>query len=554
MGADRDCSGGLYSMTMTRLNGMKNISILLLFVGMTQMALAQHHEGMAMPGMTMPEASKPAKKQAAARKPTATPTKKTDHSMPGMNMPGMNMSDTTKPMDHSMHNMDHTMPGTMGDMTMTNDGMTMGPESSGMTHSLSRNLPMNRNGSGTSWHPDNTPMYAYMSHPSQPGGWSYMLHYAVYLRYTSQNVNNPNGRGRGSQFGAPNWVMGMAQRKVGQRGLFQVRAMLSLDPLTVGNGGYPLLFQTGETYKARPLIDRQHPHDLVSELSVSYAHAFSKDVDLYGYVGYPGEPAMGPPAFMHRISSFNNPDAPLSHHWQDATHILFGVSTVGVRYKWVKLEGSAFTGREPDENRYNFDKPRFDSYSYRVSVNPSPSLAVQFSQGFLTHPEEAHPDENVVRTTASVLHSKGLGREGRYVTSAFVWGMNAHNGINESAYLAESSLQVDRFAFYGRYENVRKSAEELGIVFFDNIGLPPNYTGIFTINNLTLGTNYRIAQHHNTDLVLGAQLTGSVPDNVLQTLYGKTPLSGEVYLRLSPSLMTMSSMKKMGGHKGHSMN
>ena len=188
--------------------------------------------------------------------------------------------------------------------------------------------------------------------------WSYMLHYAIYLRYTSQNINNADKRGRGQQFGVPNWFMGMAQRKVGQRGLFQVRAMISLDALTVGLGGYPLLFQTGESYKGQPLIDKQHPHDLVSELSVSYSHAFSKDIDLYGYVGYPGEPAMGPPAFMHRISSFNNPDAPLSHHWQDATHILFGVATAGFRYKWAKVEASALPVGNPTRTGTTSISPR----------------------------------------------------------------------------------------------------------------------------------------------------------------------------------------------------
>ncbi|QJW90457.1 hypothetical protein HNV11_14245 [Spirosoma taeanense] len=468
----------------------------------------------------------------------------------GMTMPvkatavGQPAGDTTKPADHTMHT-NMAMNGSMANMPMMNYGLTM-DTTMGMTHSLSRNLSMNRNGSGTSWHPDNTPMYAYMTHGNR---WSYMLHYAVYLRYTAQNVNNPDGRGRARQFGAPNWVMGMAQRKVGKRGLFQVRAMLSLDPLTVGNGGYPLLFQTGETYKGQPLIDKQHPHDLVSELSVSYAHAFSKDIDLYGYVGYPGEPAVGPPAFMHRISAFGNPEAPLSHHWQDATHILFGVTTVGFRYKWAKLEGSAFKGREPDENRFNFDEPRFDSYSYRVSVNPSPSLALQFSQGFLHSPEEAHPDEDVTRTTASVLHSKGLGPDS-YVTSAFVWGMNSHHGTREAGYLAESSLQLNRVAFYGRYENVTKSAEELGLSSSEDAKFPSSdpfrLNPLLTINSLTLGMNYRILEYAKTDLVLGAQITGNVPDRLLQPLYGNRPVSGQIYLRLSPSLMNMNRMKGMG--------
>ena len=463
----------------------------------------------------------------------------------GMTMPmqaDAAKADTMQPMNHSMSGMD------MDGMKMTNHGLTM-DTTMVMTHSLSRHLPMNRNGSGTSWHSDNTPMYAYMSPPTG-NRWSYMLHYAIYLRYTSQNINNPDGRGRGSQFGAPNWFMGMAQRKVGQRGLFQVRAMISLDPLTVGNGGYPLLFQTGESYKGQPLIDRQHPHDLVSELSVSYAHAFSKDIDLYGYVGYPGEPAVGPPAFMHRISSFNNPDAPISHHWQDATHILFGVATVGLRYKWAKLEASTFKGREPDENRYNFDKPKFDSYSYRLSVNPSPSLALQFSQGFLHSPEETHPEEDVTRTAASILHSKGLGSNS-YVTSAFVWGRNSHHhGEGENSFLAESSLQINKVAFYGRFENVGKSVEELVL----QKRVEPE-SRVLTINNLTLGINYRIAQHYNTDLVLGTQITGAMPDQTLQTIYRKMPISGQIYLRLSPSLMTMRSMmKSMNGMGGHRMN
>ena len=433
----------------------------------------------------------------------------------------------------------------MGDAKAMNYGLMM-DTTMGMTNGLSRNLSMNRNGSGTSWHPDNTPMYAYMKTPAN-SPWSYMLHYALYLRYTSQNVNNTGGRGRDSQFGAPSWVMGMAQRKVGKRGLFQARLMLSPDALLVGNGGYPLLFQTGESYRGQPLIDRQHPHDIVSELSVSYAHAFSKDIDLYGYVGYPGEPAMGPPAFMHRISSFNDPNAPISHHWQDATHILFGVATVGFRYKWAKLEGSTFKGREPDENRYNFDTPKFDSYSYRLSVNPLPSLALQFSQGFLHSPEETHPEENVTRTTASLLHSKGLGPQ-RYVTSAFVYGHNGHDGVGENSFLAESSLQLNRAAVYGRFENVGKSVEEL--VLGDRI--EPE-SRVLTVTNLTLGANYRLAQHGQTDLVLGAQATASMPDKTLQAFYGNTPISGMIYLRISPSLMTMRSMMRSMGMPGASM-
>src|SRR5690606_17825074 len=121
-------------------------------------------------------------------------------------------------------------------------------------------------------------------------------------------------------------------------------------------------FPTRRSSDLVPLVDHQHPHDLFSELSVAYTYMISDDVDVFAYLGYPGEPAFGPVAFMHRPSSLYNPDAPISHHWQDATHILFGVGTLGFRYKAFKMDGSLFTGTEPDEDRYNFDTPRFNSW------------------------------------------------------------------------------------------------------------------------------------------------------------------------------------------------
>src|SRR5690606_36960664 len=177
--------------------------------------------------------------------------------------------------------------------------------------------------------------------------WMYMFHGNIFVRDNYQDIGNKGTRGD-SRLDAPNWFMGMGQTKVGNKGLFRFSAMLSLDPWTVGGEGYPLLFQSGETWKGEPLIDHQHPHDLFSELSVGYTYMFSKNIDAFFYLGYPGEPAFGPVAFMHRVSSLYNPDAPIGHHWQDATHITFGVATLGFRFKDFKLEGSSFTGREPN--------------------------------------------------------------------------------------------------------------------------------------------------------------------------------------------------------------
>ncbi|HEY9364674.1 MAG TPA: hypothetical protein VIQ00_15540 [Chitinophagaceae bacterium] len=400
-----------------------------------------------------------------------------------------------------------------------------------MNHSFSLNLPMSRNGSGTGWLPDASPMYGYMFHSQK---WMYMLHGNLFLRYTNQDFSNKGSRGD-DKFDAPNWFMFMGQRPVGKSGLFHFSTMISVDPITEGGGGYPLLFQSGEAYKGQPLVDRQHPHDFFSELSVGYSQALSKKADIFIYAAYPGEPALGPVAFMHRPSSLDNPDAPISHHWIDATHITFGVATLGVRYEDFKLEGSSFTGREPDENRYDFDKPLFDSWSGRLSYNPTQNWALQVSHAFIKGPEALHPGEDIKRTTASAIYSLPLINSGTFNASA-VWGVNkikAHDG--EHAFLLEGSWRKNKLAIQSRYEWVQKSVEEL--VLDENIY---GHDAVFPVNAFTVGFNYDLLKIGKTHLAGGSQFTFYHASKKLNNLYGKNPMAVEIYLRLYPAMMKMN--------------
>ncbi len=423
---------------------------------------------------------------------------------------------------HNHSGMDMDMP------EMNHHDMKM--EDTAMSHALSRNLPMSRNGSGTGWNPDSSPMYMYMKHS---GKWMYMLHGNVFIRYNHQDLTGKGSRGD-AQWDAPNMMMTVGQRPVGRKGLLHFSSMFSLDAVVTGQRGYPLLFQSGESAHGVPLVDRQHPHDLFSELSVSYAYSFSPKLDAYLYVGYPGEPALGATTFMHRASGMDNPDAPLSHHWVDATHITFGVATAGIRYGMFKLEASSFTGREPNENRYNFDKPRFDSRSARLWFNPGKNWSLQVSHGFIKSPEALHSDEDVYRTTASASYSKVLGKE-TFLNATMLWGMNKQHGNEaEHAALLEAALRRERTVIYARYEWVQKSVEELSL---DEAVY--GHDARFPVNAVTLGGGYDVLHRSPVRMMLGIQGSVYRAPSKLNVLYGDHPLAAEVYLRFYPGLMNM---------------
>lgn len=415
--------------------------------------------------------------------------------------------------DTSMPGMTMPMPATPPDSSGM-PGMTgMGGMSAGFA-----GVPESRNASGTAWQPDVSPMYG---EHFMAGDWMLMTHYNAFFGYDHQS--GPRG---GDQFNSINWLMLMATKGDAHNQL-TLRGMFSLEPFSVTTRGYPLLFQSGEAYSGRPLVDRQHPHDFFMELAALYRHALGDHDALSLYIAPSGEPALGPAAFPHRLSAMDNPAAPISHHWLDSTHIAFGVLTAGWTHDKWQLEGSWFNGREPDQYRWNIGRPKLDSYSGRLSWNPAPNWSAQVSSGHLKSPEQLHPGQSVRRTTVTVMNLTPVAN-GRHLATTLGWGRNQEHG-SSNAWFVESDDQLTAgLTLFGRAEYVEKTGEELALAPGDRK---------FPIKQFTLGATRELVRGVPYQLALGASLSYSVAPGELDGLYGRHPVGYWIFLRLRPAAL-----------------
>jgi len=337
--------------------------------------------------------------------------------------------------------------------------------------------------------PAHDPDHDHAAMANQPG-WTWMADGNVFVGYNYQKRLFADFEAVESQ----NWFMAMGTRPVGA-GRLTVQTMLSLEPLTVGKllfsggtrlpgaGGSPQLFQTGESYQGAPLVNYQHPHDLIMGLGATYRVDRRRVAYIFG-ADVVGSPTLGPTAFMHRNSARDNPEAPLSHHYLDSTHITPGVLRFGVETGDLTFETSVFRGEEPNENRYNIDRPRLDSWAGRVRWHRGPWEA-QFSGGRLHEPEWFEP-YNVTRWTASIGFDGTVA--GRPLAMTAAWGQNREftpfRGVAD-AYLLEGDWRItDAITIYGRGEKMRK--EVLGLGFHPKgFGHPHVFSAI---DAATLGT------------------------------------------------------------------
>jgi hypothetical protein len=396
---------------------------------------------------------------------------------------------------------------------------------------------MHAMGSGTSLLPASSP--GFMWHWMK-GDWMIAAHGDLKIGFNHQG--GPRGVNKAE---SQNWLMLMAERPAGG-GRLMLRGMFSAEPWTAPNRGFPELFQTGETFKGKPIVDAQHPHDLFMELAAQYTLPLSENVSINLYGGPVAEPALGPVAFMHRPSASENPAAPLSHHWQDSTHITHGVFTAGVTAWRFRVEGSIFRGAEPDENRKDIELCKLDSYSARIWFTPTPNWVLQFSRGHLTNPEAAVPGD-LDRMTASVSYNRNWS-DGDWATS-LIWGRNHEVHGNSNAYLLESTANfLDKNYLYTRIELLDRIGLLRENVFGrpgledshlsgDGIEMDDHFEPVFRVGAFTFGGVRDIVAESKWRLGIGADVTFYHVPAALKAIYGSNPTSFHLFLRLRPGKM-----------------
>ena len=373
---------------------------------------------------------------------------------------------------------------------------------------------ISREASGTAWQPESS------SHEGWHvirGAWSLMLH-----GFAFAVADRQSGARGDDQLFSTNMLMGMATRPLGP-GRLGLRTMVSLEPLTVGRRGYPLLLQTGETADGEThLIDRQHPHDLLMEVAAVWCVSDATR-SAFVYAGLAGEPALGPPVFMHRYPGESNPESPVGHHWLDSTHITYGVTTAGLVQGGVKLEGSAFRGREPDQDRYDLETPKLDSWSTRVSWNPTPDWALQASVGHIESPEQLAPEVDTRRATASAMwsHRTAAGT----LSAMAAWGRNRNRpGATLDALLLEGAGEIgEHHPVFARAERIEKTA-----LFPDG---DPRAGEVFTVGRISGGYIREVLRFDHLGLGLGAMGSAALVPETLKGVYGDTPLSASLFAR-----------------------
>jgi len=365
-------------------------------------------------------------------------------------------------------------------------------------------LPRSRFGSGTTWLPDASPLYAAMPHL---GKWGLLIHGNLYTGYNWYSSD------RGwKRFMGRNTLMGAAFRTF-QRSEILFRLALSFEPLTIGSRGYPQILQTGQTTNGNRIADKMYALDFFRELAMTYSWEVTPRWAATVYAALAGEPALGPVTFTQRVSASADPLAPLGFQAQEQSHASFGVLTVGAYSRTLKIEASWFNGEVPGNRRYGLYIRKPDSYSLRVNWNPAPRWSGQVSYGFLEQPVKREPNRSQHRVSISATYTQWRADgSGISTTASFAERVTVRGDIS-TALMLEAYWNLDgHHSVFGRAELLQKSGEELV--------LPEPTSELFAVGSIAAGYVYYFGPWITLAPGLGVRASINPMEDDLSRFYG----------------------------------
>ena len=355
-------------------------------------------------------------------------------------------------------------------------------------------------------------------HAAQPG-WHIAWHGTAFVQYARTFET------RGTyQFGSVNRAMVQAGGPAAG-GVVRFDFMGSAEPLTLTKRGVPQLLQASFHVDGETITDRAHPSPWIMELAGSYERAWGTDGAVSVYAAAIGEPALGPPVYLHRASAAANPVVPLGHHLQDDTHSSYGVVSAGVRWQSLHVEASAFNERQPENANtvFYYDGARLDAYAGRATIAAGAGWSVFGSYGYMPEMTAGH--------SHGAQHRIGAGA----IRTSPAWSFSAVYGANDPvgsdrprrALLFEAEHHSSGGGvLFGRAEFVQRTAEELALVGSIN--------AVQDVGAVQLGYGWNVLARGRVTTRLGAHATLDVVTPQLEPFYGTgTPLSLGVHAQVS---------------------
>jgi spore coat protein U-like protein len=297
-----------------------------------------------------------------------------------------------------------------------------------------------RNVSGTTPNPGPAPWVT-----TGGGGWTFFHGFNAHLTCVSET--GPEEQ-RNEAF-STNWFVAGAQRTLGSRGFVLVRGRASLEPFTIpDDDGYPQMLQYVSPESGGVLVDRMRAQDLIGEAALDAGFRFGASALIHVYAAVVGDPALGTAPFALRASGSDFAEAPFAYDVQEPFHDATSVVTLGFASRILTLEGSVFHEAVTFGDHTEIDNGDIDSSSARLTITPTPNLAIQVSRGTLG---EDAAERKV--STASIAY----GSENAAATA--LWTRREREGLpTETAYGFELALRGTRNTAIARAEWVDRPA------------------------------------------------------------------------------------------------